>query len=118
MQGRGKIEYDNLGKYNIYLNESNDIKTKRFTVAHEIGHFVCDSAYLKEHKELFDGIEDGAYDPREVRANEFAAELLMPQEEFIDQYQKLKKDIVKLSNHFETSQQSIFFRIFSLGFLG
>ncbi len=82
----------------IYLNTNDSIERKRFTIAHEIGHFLLHKNYLDKGKELVDeskqptpGVvlkrainDDMDLEKRkmEVQANRFAAELLMPEEMF------------------------------------
>lgn len=83
-QGVGGLLVGQGGHSAIYLNSNDPRNRRRFTCAHEIGHFV------KRRRE--DGSETGAYqyvdrrdalagkgtDPNEIWANRFAAELLMP----------------------------------------
>ena len=85
----GKIQRDAKGKYTIVVNASDSPARQRFTIAHEIAHFLY-------HRDLIgDGVADSpAYrspDERiyndtplekrhEVQANQFAANLLMPKE--------------------------------------
>lgn len=64
--------------YSIYVNGTHPDTRRRFTIAHEIGHFIL-------HKDdIGDGIvDDGLYrsklaGKKETQANQFAAELLMP----------------------------------------
>lgn len=67
----------------IVLKKSLNDKRKRFTIAHELGHF-----YMPWHSELMFGCDikemdlKNDYIPREKEANLFAAELLMPTKEF------------------------------------
>jgi Zn-dependent peptidase ImmA (M78 family) len=63
---------------NIYVNASHHIHRRRFTIAHEIAHFIL-------HKDLIgDGIADDALyrsnlsNKIEAQANSFAADILMP----------------------------------------
>lgn len=71
------------GSSYIVLKESLNAKRKKFTIAHELGHF-----YIPWHSELMFGCDikemdfKNDYRPREKEANMFAAELLMPTEEF------------------------------------
>lgn len=71
------------GNSYIILKESLNDKRKKFTIAHELGHF-----YIPWHSELMFGCNikemdfKNDYAPREKEANLFAAELLMPTEEF------------------------------------
>lgn len=76
------LECENGNSY-IVLKESLNEKRKKFTIAHELGHF-----YIPWHSELMFGCDikemdfKNDYAPREKEANLFAAELLMPSEEF------------------------------------
>ena len=71
------------GKNFIFLKDSLDANRKKFTIAHELGHFFIDW-----HSELMFGCDiremdfSRDYKPREKEANLFAAELLMPINEF------------------------------------
>ena len=74
----GKIEADWWGKVEISVNANHPVTRQRFTLAHEIGHFVLH----REH--IGDGIIDDALyrssksSAIERQANSFAASLLMP----------------------------------------
>lgn len=67
----------------IVLKESLNINRKKFTIAHELGHFS-----IPWHSELMFGCNisemdfKNDYAPREKEANLFAAELLMPEKDF------------------------------------
>ena len=81
----GKIERDWRGSYVVVVNQSHSTTRKRFTIAHEIAHYVL-------HKDkIGDGIvDDGLYrDSRlssavERQANRYAAEILMPWPKVVD----------------------------------
>lgn len=64
----------------IEYNDKHPVVRKRFSVAHEIGH------KLMGHSVRADIFNINSNDPREVEANVFAAELLMP-------YDWLKADL-------------------------
>lgn len=75
------------GQIYIGVNASNGKARKRFTVAHELGHFFLHdrmSAYIDEHAGRFkvltrDETSQEGTDAKEIEANRFAAELLMPE---------------------------------------
>ncbi|MDF1598266.1 ImmA/IrrE family metallo-endopeptidase [Mesorhizobium sp. YIM 152430] len=76
----GKIEHWWRGDFMITVNSRHSRTRKRFTIAHEIAHYVL-------HRDLIgeDGITDNALyrdnrigDIRERQANRYAATLLMP----------------------------------------
>lgn len=66
----------------IYVCPNDMLERQRFTIAHELGHFMC--GHLTEDKTMFrDGNKEYSrdnYDPQEYEANNYAAELLMPVE--------------------------------------
>lgn len=71
------------GKSFIVLRETLVDNRKKFTIAHELGHF-----FLPWHSEFIFGCDilemdyKKEYNPREAEANLFAAELLMPELHF------------------------------------
>lgn len=68
----------------IFVNPRTSLNRKRFSVAHELGHFVLNSrldpegGILKTDTFYRDSNSQTGGDPVEVFANQFAAELLMP----------------------------------------
>lgn len=71
----------------IYLNTADSLNRRRFTCAHEIGHYVkraSDSEESFEYVDHRDGRSAWGTDPEERFANSFAASLLMPRELVVD----------------------------------
>lgn len=68
----------------ILINSRNSAVRNRFSVAHEICHFLVDNSYLSKAPELtaeFEPFEEkNNRNYREVRANAFAASFLMPED--------------------------------------
>ena len=65
----------------ILLNRFDSLNRKRFSCAHELGHYASRMQNGADHYEYIDqrGAESGAgTNPDEIYANQFAAELLMP----------------------------------------
>ncbi|HRH45286.1 MAG TPA: ImmA/IrrE family metallo-endopeptidase [Pyrinomonadaceae bacterium] len=117
----------------IGVNKNHKPNRRRFTIAHELGHFFLHN-YEGVH---FDGKHSGSQmflrdekstkgtDIEEREANLFAAELLMPeillQKDiakineiyFIDEDPKLKK----LASDYRVSTQALTFRLANLGYL-
>lgn len=112
----GHIELNQDGKTLIIVNENQSSGRKRFTIAHEIAHFVYDMDYLQEHRVIDrDGnAADPTYRKRERRANEFAAELLMPEEQFIKQWIELN-NMERLAAYFGVSRPAATYRAINLG---
>lgn len=74
----GMIRKEEDGGYAIYVNSTHHLNRRRFTMAHEIAHFLL-------HKDLIgDGIVDDALyrsglgSTVEYEANQLAADILMP----------------------------------------
>lgn len=71
------------GRY-IIVNGHHHVNRRRFTIAHEIGHHVLHHDYLVRnvHVDTFvlnrDSSSSDGVSRREIEANAFAAELLMP----------------------------------------
>lgn len=68
----------------IGVNSEHSKTRQRFTIAHELGHLLlhADEEFHIDEKAplaLRDAVSSQAVDPREVEANQFAAELLMPE---------------------------------------
>ncbi|HET9163562.1 MAG TPA: ImmA/IrrE family metallo-endopeptidase [Solirubrobacterales bacterium] len=65
----------------IYLSQDDHPNRKRFTCAHEIGHFVQHGEEDFEYVDYRDGTASLGIDGEERFANAFAAALLMPEKE-------------------------------------
>lgn len=98
----------------IVLNNSNTAKRRRFTLAHEFGHFLIDpnARNVIEYYNAFEDDNNG--DDNERIINRFAAELLMPKEAFIQKKAEIGKDdndfyeiVRKLSEHFQVPTEAI-----------
>lgn len=107
----------------IYVEASDSPNRRRFTCAHEIGHYVKRSAtgdneweYV-EHRDL---LTSQGSDPEEIYANQFAASLLMPQEEverLIKDPDNVASETAFLAARFGVSEDAMRYRLVNLGFL-
>lgn len=135
-----KIEYrslsDNLSGLLIIKGNSrligveNDasIKRQRFTLAHELGHFVLHNevSSLFTDVQLFKRQSEG-YSSREERmeqeANYFAASLLMPENLIRKEARVMQCDlhddenVSKLADRFNVSLSAMTFRLINLGII-
>ncbi|MEO8009263.1 MAG: ImmA/IrrE family metallo-endopeptidase [Betaproteobacteria bacterium] len=113
----------------IGINSTHVKARQRFSIAHEIGHLVMHKGALFVDKTVRfnrDANSSKAVDPREIQANQFAAELLMPEELVANEVSKrLKKKgkysqqllVEELATTFGVSAQSMEFRLINLGIL-
>lgn len=124
----GYISKDDDG-YFICVNKSHAATRQQFTIAHEIGHFIL-------HKDVLDsgnllptmykvgnGItpalarmdyESPLYREMETEANKFAANLLMPKDEFIKKANECN-DLIELALAFKVSVGAASIRANNLG---
>lgn len=85
-------------RYIIYINDSHPPTRLKFTLAHELGHYFYDKDYL-DRKQIIDPSKqaisnilwrknikpiDQNMREKDIKANQFAAELLMPEIKFIE----------------------------------
>ena len=120
----GKIE-KKYGKTTIWVNRFHSKGRRRFTVAHELGHYYFDIPNQGGKYKDYKFNRSSETNPIEIRANQFAAALLMPQnlldvaikklkinQHFIDFY----SDIAKLAKVFDVSEPVMRFRLINLGY--
>lgn len=101
----------------IFLNGADSSNRKRFTCAHEIGHFVkrtdADNGY--EYYDFRDSFSSSSgVDPEERYANAFAAALLMPKEQVKQMKKEGLKDI-EMAARLGVSREAMIYRLKNLG---
>lgn len=108
----------------IGVNASHHPNRQRFTIAHEIAHFLLHEG-VEVHVDqdfrinLRDQRSSEAVSREEIQANRFAAELLMPTE-FIERdtsrYQAIDEDAKeRLANRYRVSKHAMGLRLANLG---
>lgn len=110
------------GKALIGVNSTESHVRQRFTIAHELGHFI-----LHPKKEAFVDYRDNQKDimrtPREKQANAFAAALLMPRSKLMkDVKNKFKSgiyedDLAELADEYEVSTEAMKYRLLNLNLI-
>ena len=99
----------------IEINEGHHPHRKRFTIAHELGHYCLHHDLLKSKTKILersDKILTKEDIIREKEADEFAAELLMPEDIFIIKSKKLTPS--ELSEYFFVSISAVHTRLKNL----
>ena len=66
----------------IYINKDFPSERKKFTLAHELGHYMLHPNEMKLRVDVYDYSKDSKESVEESEANYFAASLLMPRDEF------------------------------------
>ena len=116
------------GQAIIGVNTLHHPNRQRFTIAHELGHFV-----LHQHDEvhidravvkLRDRASSKGEDPEEIEANGFAAELLMPEQFLARDLARLTftdllddRGMLRLAKQYQVSVQAMTNRLVGLGYL-
>lgn len=119
----------NDGKAIIGVNSMHHPNRQRFTIAHELGHFVLHKKYItneihvdKKFRVLMrDGKSTTGTELIEIQANRFAASLLMPEDLVAKLLDERTFDIddetplMELAKQFKVSKQTMEYRIRNLG---
>lgn len=102
------------GEWTIGINASHHPNRQRFTLAHELGHY-----FLHRDKGDFEDAllfrQVGAFNADEIDANNFAAGLLMDEEE-VRAARMSGSSVPELALKFQVSQDAIKYRLKNLGF--
>lgn len=127
----GSIVHEKDGNYSIYVKEGQSPQRQRFTIAHEIGHFVEHGDELNPGQEIISpltkkppvlhrkekeaiSVDDKS---KEKEADDFAANLLMPEVEFKKVWDKANT-LSEVASYFGVSQMAANIRgiILKLGY--
>jgi Zn-dependent peptidase ImmA (M78 family) len=106
----------------IYLNKTDSKNRKRFTCAHEIGHFTrrSEQSPSLEAVEKYQYVDQRSHlasagtDPDEIHANQFAAALLMP-EKLVKKFHREGLGAVRMAYRFDVSAEAMRYRLQNLG---
>ncbi len=106
-------------KWFIAINKNDVAVRKRFTIAHEIGHFL-----LHKNQRFIDDFRFGETFYRshsednqlEKEANYFAANLLMPESYVKKKWEELH-NVTEMAKSFDVSEVSMTFRLKNLGLI-
>lgn len=113
------------GRPIIVVNKTHTKQRRRFTAAHELGHYLLhsmDSVFVdtNEEKILFrKKSNDPLIDIKEIQANNFAAELLMPRDRLLEDLggsisiddSSWSRCVADLSTRYNVSSQAMTIRI-------
>lgn len=98
--------------YTIYVNANHHPYRKRFTIAHEIGHFILHESLIR------DGIvedsllrAEGFSNATEAEANRFAADILMPWHLIAREQERGISSVERLAALFEVSKDAMSIRL-------
>ena len=118
----GEIRKDG-DEYKILILGSDHYYRKRFTMAHELGHFVLHKDKIDRCGSISDSEEyDGITKEEETEANAFAAETLMPEDKVREIFaetmrnknQDESKTVEEMSRMFQVSGKAMQLRLYLL----
>lgn len=103
--------------YCIYVNQSHSSTRMRFTIAHEIAHYLehilpnnnrLPNNYVTLNRQSVNGDDEQSEDEQkmEAEANKLAAKLLMPEKKFAESWEKAKS-IEEVSSCFDVSVSAV-----------
>lgn len=100
----------------IFINEQENARRKRFTIAHEIGHIIlhADEGDIVDYRQSIGPYPEGQT-PKEQEANQFAAELLMPRAVFESLWNALEGSVRDIADQLDVSTQAAEIRALQLG---
>lgn len=105
----GMIEARPYGQPVIYVDRDENPARQRFTIAHELGHYV-ERSNLGQLDFAFIDERGRKYDIHEFYADEFAGNLLMPESE-VDRLRRNGRTPVEMAAHFGVSPQAMNHRL-------
>ncbi len=97
----------------IYIDQNEPLNRKRFTIFHELGHYVM--KHGERPRDKYRVYDKYNFIPEESEANNFAAEMLMPREAV--EFYAREKDytLSELASIFAVSESAMAIRLERLG---
>lgn len=116
------------GRYKISINKNDHYYRKRFTMAHELGHFLLHGGLIGDglnDNVAYRNVESGDFynshigKEQETEANQFAASVLMPDDilkliVFSDTFTNTDESIQTLSKKFQVSKEAMKIKVSDL----
>lgn len=119
------IEFNENGRFNIYVNKHHSKERQRFSIAHEIAHYILHKDEIINNKKVARENITSLSKEKEIKADNLAAEILMPEkwiEKFlkklkINKKQKLDESIIrKVAKKFNVSAPASIVRLRNLNY--
>ena len=116
-QASGSVVIDGESDFKIYLAKHTSVERDRFTIAHEIGHYVVHFLWPRKHGETITKLAAARYgsDRAEWEANWFAAAFLMPVDAFTKAAEEEDYNIGAVAERFHVSYAAAEVRWRALG---
>jgi len=113
----GSVVIEGESDFDIYLAKHTSPERDRFTIAHELGHYVIHFLWARRHGETVSKLAATRYgsDREEWEANWFAAAFLMPVDRFKEALEEAGFDIGAVAERFKVSYAAAEVRAKALG---
>lgn len=113
----GSIRIENDGSFVVAVASHTGIERDRFTIAHELGHYVLHYLWPKQNGKPVTAVEARRYGSGRVEweANWFAAAFLMPAEPFRTAWEELGGILGEVAGRFGVSTEAARIRAEYLG---
>ena len=104
----------------IGVNSHHSAARRRFTVAHELGHYLC-GHHSRDRGAIH--VED-CQEPaerrsrQEIEADEFAMEILMPEPHLLRDLDELGLDVPSLARRYQVTEHAMWLQLISLNATG
>ncbi|MDR0675826.1 MAG: ImmA/IrrE family metallo-endopeptidase [Elusimicrobiota bacterium] len=113
-------------QFKIIVNENQNKERQRFSIAHEIAHFVLHKSHISDGSKIGRESIDSLDNEKEIEADDLAANIIMPVK-YVDEYLetlkiekktfiKDEKIIKKIASNFAVSKPAIILRLRNLGY--
>lgn len=113
----GRASFDDSGDNPVFTCEYNIDEVAyraRFTIAHELGHVVLGHVTKSHHPMRDTSFKANSFEPEEIEANNFAAELLMPADLVKSLYESMPS-LSSIAQAFNVSEAAMMYRLKNLG---
>ncbi|MBW9151349.1 ImmA/IrrE family metallo-endopeptidase [Clostridium estertheticum] len=112
------------GAFVIVTNTNHTLGSERFTIAHEIYHLLEDRVFIKNNFVVEEMVDANIKNIKEIMANAFAIELLMPKDDICSFVDEISKNgtkhidpimVVRLQQKYGVDYAAITKRLYEIG---
>lgn len=114
----GAIRYkQDERKFEILVNEENSAQRKRFTIAHELGHYFLHKAYLENEKVHIDILYRDAKNKFDEKKVDYFAGAILMNKILLEKFSQITDSVTELAQIFDVSESAMIVRLDILGLL-
>lgn len=110
VEGDGYLSYEDE-QFTIHVNSTHSDNRQRFTIAHELSHFILHREYVEKEGDIDKGVRSGYVNQREAQADSLAAELLIPLDAIDSAIQRGINTLPRLADELKVSEEALKIRL-------